>query len=162
MGGGILPVAKYNNKVYFLVGMEERDKMWSDFGGGKEKNETPFQTATREGYEELDGFLGDYATLQRLVKNHLIVTLNIKTYSSFLFEIPYAGNLPSFYNNHHAFIKKKMPNIINKDGYYEKSQIQWMTFSELKLNKSKFRLFYRDFIDIILQNEKNIYDSMLY
>ena len=33
MGAGILPVAKYANKLYFLLALEVCDKKWSDFGG---------------------------------------------------------------------------------------------------------------------------------
>lgn len=57
MGGGIIPVATDGVKVYFLFGKEVEDGKWSDFGGGREKIETPFQTAVREGGEELCGFL---------------------------------------------------------------------------------------------------------
>ena len=44
MGGGILPIAFKNGKIYFLFGREALDVLkesglWSDFGGGKEKND---------------------------------------------------------------------------------------------------------------------------
>ena len=36
MGGGILPIAVYQNKVYFLFGRENNSKReWSDFGGSE-------------------------------------------------------------------------------------------------------------------------------
>ena len=43
MGGGILPIAIHNQKLYFLFGREVQDKMWGDFGGGREGKETRFQ-----------------------------------------------------------------------------------------------------------------------
>ena len=52
MGAGILPVAKFKNKIYFLFASELSDNKWSDFGGKQEKNETIYNTAIREGYEE--------------------------------------------------------------------------------------------------------------
>ena len=63
MGGGILPVAYHNGKVKFLFSREamytdDDPGKWSDFGGGKEGRETPYQTAVREGWEESAGFLG--------------------------------------------------------------------------------------------------------
>ena len=65
---GVLPYAKQivNNKtnLYFLFARETLDiksksnskGFWSDFGGSKEKKETPIETAIREGYEETSGF----------------------------------------------------------------------------------------------------------
>ena len=71
MGGGILPVAIKNNKIYFLFGKEnELDDTpgWADFGGGKEEGESPLDTATREGSEEINGFLGSAEKLREIVK----------------------------------------------------------------------------------------------
>jgi hypothetical protein len=48
--------------------MEESAKGWSDFGAGQEKKESPFQTALREGAEELYGFLGNKQQLKTLIK----------------------------------------------------------------------------------------------
>ena len=44
MGGGILPCTIHNNKLLFLFGKENKyadTPGWSDFGGGKDGNETP-------------------------------------------------------------------------------------------------------------------------
>ena len=68
MGAGIIPVAIHNGKVYLLFGKEVQDGKWSDFGGGREHNETPFKTAIREGCEELSGFLGCKTKLAKDVK----------------------------------------------------------------------------------------------
>ena len=60
MGAGLLPICIYKNKIYFLFGKENYTNDtpgWSDFGGGREKNETDIETASREGAEELNGFL---------------------------------------------------------------------------------------------------------
>ena len=74
MGGGILPIAFKNGKIYFLFGRETIDiwkdsGLWSDFGGGKEKNETYKETAIREGWEETDGVLGNLKTIEYLIEN---------------------------------------------------------------------------------------------
>jgi len=73
MGAGILPVAINNNTVFILLGQEAYDKKWADFGGSPSpKTEAVFKTAIREGYEELDGFLGTKKELKKMVENNLI------------------------------------------------------------------------------------------
>ena len=60
MGAGILPVTIFKGSILFLLGKERYNSdYWSDFGGSTIPKETIFQTAIREGYEELDGFLGN-------------------------------------------------------------------------------------------------------
>ena len=159
MGGGILPVSKHNGKIYFLFGLEEYDKTWTDFGGSSESNETPYQTAIREGYEELDGFLGNKTNLQKTVSKNIILKLQFDNYTTFLFKTPYDEALPYYFNNHHKFLKTNLPKTINKNGYYEKSSIQWMNIREIKENISKFRKFYQAIIESILENEDIISDT---
>lgn len=156
MGGGILPVAKHNGKIYFLFGLEEDGKLWSDFGGSSDKNESPYQTAIREGYEELNGFLGSKSNLQKSVSKNIILKLKFDQYTTFLFKTLYDESLPQYFNAHHKFLKTNLPQIINKKGYYEKCCIQWMTLREIKENKYKFRTFYQAIIDFILHNEQDI------
>ena len=71
-GSSILPVAIHNNKLYFLFGkensLEESAPGFSDFGGGIEKGETPFETALREGGEELTGFIGTPTQIKQHIK----------------------------------------------------------------------------------------------
>jgi len=150
MGGGIVPVAKYNNTVYLLFGKEVQGKQWSDFGGGREGNETRFQTAIREGYEELDGFLGGESSVKKLVSDHLIATVDTEQLRTYLVEIKYNKDLPFYFNNHHKFISKKLPQKVNKKGLFEKSQIKWFTVAELKKARSTFRPFYRKVVDNII------------
>ena len=70
MGAGILPVTVHRGKVYFLfsreyIGSKDDGGLWSDFGGSKEKNESFFDTAVREGYEESGGFLGNKSDIKK-------------------------------------------------------------------------------------------------
>ena len=59
VGVSILPIAKKNNKLYFLFGQEQNIEYgirgYSDFGGGRE-DESIFDGAIREGCEEIKGF----------------------------------------------------------------------------------------------------------
>ena len=151
MGAGILPVAKHNGKNLFLLGQENFDKKWSDFGGSPSpKSEPVFQTAIREGYEETDGFFGSKSDLKILVENNFITKLSNKdnTYHSFLFKMKYDENLPTYFNNHHKFIKTNFSDKVDKNGFFEKSKMKWYTVTDLKdgLEKSKFRHFYRGII----------------
>ena len=56
MGAGILPICVKSSSISVLLGQERFDSKWSDFGGKQEKNETKYETAVREGYEESNGF----------------------------------------------------------------------------------------------------------
>ena len=70
MGGGLLPVTIHEGKVLFLLGREHDEKKWSDFGGGREGRESHFDTALREGCEELNGFFGCKTHLKNTVKRN--------------------------------------------------------------------------------------------
>ena len=155
MGAGILPISKYKNTIFFLLGREHYDKKWSDFGGKKINNESNLEIAIREGYEELNGFLGTKNQLKNLVKKNQVLEIEKidKTYKSYLFTIPYDPNLPIYFNNNHKFIETNFPLSIDNNGFFEKSQIKWFTLKELKSNKYEFRSFYKEIIEEIL-NEK--------
>ena len=156
MGGGIIPVAFHQGKRYLLFGKEVVDGKWSDFGGGKEGNESSFKTAIREGCEELSGFLGCKAKLNKIVNEHKIIHLRAITYNSYLFEIKYDPNLPVYFNNNFSFIKKNFPDLLATDGMFEKSEIKWFEINSLRNNRWQFRPFYRHMVDVIVENKENI------
>jgi len=156
MGGGILPIAIHNQKLYFLFGREVHDKMWGDFGGGREGKETKFQTAIREGCEELDGFLGCASALKKRVTANLVTQIDTEKLCTYLFQIGYDENLPFYFNNHHQFINKHLHNKVNKKGLFEKSQIKWFSIAELKRSRSSFRPFYRKVLDNIFSISREI------
>jgi 8-oxo-dGTP pyrophosphatase MutT (NUDIX family) len=87
--GSILPVCIHKNQLYFLFGKENKfedsSPGWADFGGGCEPNETPYQTAMREGSEELTGFLGSPSDLKKYDTITLVITIIMCT--SFMFHI---------------------------------------------------------------------------
>ena len=150
MGAGICPISKFRNNVYVLLGQERFNKQWSDFGGSRNGNETPYQTACREGYEELDGFLGSEQDVKNLVNTRFIHKLdNNNNYHSFLFQIDYDKKLPFYFNNHHKFIEKQTKNICGRNGLYEKKEIKWFTISELK-NLENVRPHFKVIIENII------------
>lgn len=155
MGAGIVPVAKYNNKLYFLFGKEQYGKNWSDFGGKSEKNETKMETAIREGYEELDGFFGSKTDIKNMVNNNFIIKLDTmdKKYCSYLFKCDYEAMLPLYFNNHHKFIQKNLPVLVDKNGLFEKSEIKWFTIEDLIKEYTSFRNFYKSIVNNIIINK---------
>ena len=67
MGAGILPVALHKGVLFLLMGQERKNNLWCDFGGTPNKKEKPFETAIREGGEELNGFLGINEELENTI-----------------------------------------------------------------------------------------------
>ena len=166
MGGGILPVAIKDNKVYFLFGKEnELDDTpgWADFGGGAETGESHFDTALREGSEEINGFLGSMEQLRKQVKKHRVATIKFKEYSTYIFKMDYDENLPFYYKNNYEFFSRYLPHVKHKkdNGLLEKAKIKWFSYDELKKQKKEFRSFYQNIVDMILKEEKNISNKMI-
>ena len=167
MGAGILPMTIIGNKIYLLFGKENKFETsapgFADFGGGSEKNETYLGTALREGSEELTGFLGDEKQLSKLIKKYGYKTLELKQstsiYKSFLFPIEYDPKLTIYYNNNQKFLQEKLDDeVIKNTRIFEKSEIKWFCIDELQKFKikSQFRYFYKDMLDIILENKSEI------
>ena len=166
MGGGILPTAIHNNKLYFLFGKENKyedsAEGFSDFGGGSDNSENYLQTAVREGGEELTGFLGSDSDVRKLLKRRGTYDIDytsdnpkFKTYRMHIFPLEYNEWLPFYYNNNQRFLQRRLhPSIIKKSKLFEKEEIRWVCVDDVKQMRSKFRSYFQNIIDIIL-NEKN-------
>ena len=164
MGAGILPTALVKGKLYFLFGKEnEYEKSatgYSDFGGSTEKNESYLTTATREGAEELTGFLGNHNEIYNNLKGDkcFFDLPNVK-YRTFIYSMVYNPYLPYYYNNNQKFLQEKLDDeVIKNTRIFEKSEIKWFCIDELQKFKikSQFRYFYKDMLDIILENKSEI------
>lgn len=165
-GGGLLPVAIKNNTIYFLFGKEnELDDTpgWADFGGGQESGETSYDTALREGSEEINGLLGSVDQLRKRVKKNKIINLKFKDYSTFIFKMDYDDNIPSYYKNNYEFFSKYLPHVKHKkdNGLLEKAKIRWFSFDELKREKKEFRSFYQNIVNMIIKQEPEITRKMM-
>ena len=144
MGAGVLPIAIHNKKVYLLLGKEHDSNEWSDFGGGAENGESLYNTAIREGVEELNGFFGGETSLKNRLRDNGITTLNGKKmyYRSYLFEVEYDKHLPYYFNQNFKLMKKLIPDVVNEsNGLFEKSEVRWFTLEDLKGIKLR-RFFY--------------------
>lgn len=171
MGAGILPVAFHNNDLYFLFGKENRFEKsapgFADFGGGTDNNETYFQTAIREGSEELTGFLGDQKDLKKRLKKGGTFILDYKSdnasklYRTFIFPIDYDDKLVYYYNNNQRFLQKHLdPKVIQNTRIFEKEEIRWFSLKKMKEEKRIFRPFYQNIVNIILEKENAIRDFL--
>jgi 8-oxo-dGTP pyrophosphatase MutT (NUDIX family) len=154
VAGSILPVCLFRGQLFFLFGKEndreETAKGWSDFGGGCEKNETPYQTALREGYEETSGFLNP----KELVK-HGIYKLLHNTYHIHIVKLNYDANLPLYFNRMATFIHDKQPRLLDTV-LFEKSELKWFSIDDMVCHRNVFRHFYRDIVDLLVQHQKQI------
>jgi hypothetical protein len=166
MGASILPITVHNGKILLLFGKErdiDENPGWSDFGGGTDKGETFLQTAVREGGEEMTGFLGSSSDIRKLLDRFGTFNVDYKseggygTYRCHIFPMEYDEYLPYYYNNNQSFLQKRLPsNIIRDTKIFEKTQIKWFDINELAKRRSEFRSFYRNIIDLILQNKDGL------
>ena len=138
MGAGILPIAFYKGKIYFLFSREELNAdsdpgLWSDFGGAKDNNESFFETAVREGYEETGGFLGSKKGIENLIQNKTLFSITKKKYRTYIVLIKYDKTLPKRFRNKFLKIEETKPHLIaNHNGLYEKDMLKWMSYEEVK------------------------------
>ena len=154
MGAGILPVTLIKGSIFFLLGKEISNDYWCDFGGTALTNELTFDTAIREGYEELDGFLGNKKELRNLVRNNLITICNKDRYTTYIFYVNnnVLSNLPYYFNNHRKFVKNEIESeILNKEGLFEKSEVRLFSKKDLITNYNDIRPFYREIVKDILE-----------
>jgi 8-oxo-dGTP pyrophosphatase MutT (NUDIX family) len=167
MGAGILPTTIHNKKLYFLFGKENQYEDsapgFSDFGGGTDNTETFFETALREAGEELTGFLGNKNDIKKLLKSgtynidYQDVGTSHSTYRMHIFYYPYNEYLPLYYNNNQRFLQSHLaPDIIKTSKIFEKAEIQWICVDDLKKMRYKFRSYFQNIIDIILQDKNDI------
>jgi flavodoxin len=161
VGAGLLPAAVHNGVIYLLFGRENElndTPGWADFGGGSKQNETILDVATREGCEELNGLLGSQSALKKIAVRHKIAELKFHSYTTIVFKTDYDERLENYYLNNYKFFEKYLPGVKKEphNGLLEKAEIKWFTFDELRKARGKFRSFYRNMVDIILEHEDEI------
>jgi 8-oxo-dGTP pyrophosphatase MutT (NUDIX family) len=162
-GSAILPVSIHKGKIFFLFGketeLEQSAKGFSDFGGGMENGETIYDTAMREGAEELTGFLGNSIDLRKYIhKNGGVYHLNHNDkYHTHIFVIDYDEKLPELYNNNHRFLWEKLDqHYLKQTKLFEKIEIKWFSVTEMKKKIKDFRPFYQDIVKHILEEMPKI------
>ena len=120
----VLPMAKTKSgKLVILLGKESSDGSWSGFGGGKEKNERPVETAVRECYEESMGFLGDHKHISSLI-SHIGSTGNHHFYH---LPVEYNQKLKSLYVDNY-----KLNSMYLKEHLREKTDVDWVDAAQFR------------------------------
>ena len=155
MGAGILPTTIHNNKIYFLFGKENKyadTPGWSDIGGGTDNNESFLETASREGMEELTGFLGMEKDIRALLTKNGSYKVEFgepnRRYRIHIFPMKYDPNLPVYYNNNHRFLERKLSkNLIKNSKIFEKEEIKWICVDDIPKMRNQFRHYFRDVAD---------------
>ena len=166
MGAGILPATIHNGKLYFLFGKEGKFETsapgFSDFGGGTDNKETFLETAVREAGEEFTGFLGNDTDVRNMLKANGTYDIDIETngyrkYRTHIFSFDYNEWLPFYYNNNQRFLQKKLPdNVFKTTKIFEKSEIKWVCIDELTKMRSQFRVYFREIVDMLINESKHI------
>ena len=166
VAASILPVAICNNELHFLFGkeneMEDSAKGFSDFGGRVESGESIYETALREGAEELCGFLGNPKQLSQLIKKNggtykLTYGSENKAYHVHIFFIEYDERLPEYFTNNHKFLWERMDKkLLNDSKFFEKQELKWFCKDDMRKKRGEFRPFYREIIDMFLRDIEKI------
>lgn len=163
MGAGFLPVALKNGTFYFLFSretiLEGKDAgKWSDFGGSKENNESTFDTAVREGWEESMGFFGDEKNIKNLIKNNTLKKITKNSYTTYIVLVKYDDKIPKkFRKKYLKKLKEDRNYVLKHNGFYEKDMVRWIKIDKLKyyLNKNTFfRRFYNKMVNKIIDSFK--------
>ena len=156
-GAGILPFARFNNKIYLFFGRENAEGntsaagKWSDFGGSHEKTETEYETALREGCEELSGIFGDVETIVQMLKDTNI-TIESNTYYTYLMEVEYEKNKEEELKNIYIKTLKENPDLVYKhNGLYEKDRGKWIELKELNSFRPNLRRWYNRMLTKIIE-----------
>ena len=80
-----------------------------------------------------------------------------KTYRTHIFPFEYDERLSFYYNNNQRFLQKRLdPSIIKKSKLFEKEEIRWICVDDIKRMRPKFRSYFQNIIDIILNQQKEI------
>lgn len=171
VGVSVLPVCIHNGELLFLFGkevsVENEIQGYSDFGGGREKDESTFNGAIREGCEELTGFYGNEQQLREKIAK-AGGTYDVKydisetnKYFVHIFLTEYDKNLPKYFENNHKYLYEKMDNdLLKKTKMFEKIELKWFTVSMMRKQTNTFRVFYRSILKLIFKELPQIKDFL--
>ena len=155
-GAGILPFARHNGSIYLFLGRENVEGgssaagKWSDFGGSKEGNESEFETALREGSEELSGIFGDIDNLYSLV-NKTNIIIKTKTFYTYLMEVNYDPVKPDELKTIYNDALENTPELVHiHNGLYEKDRGIWLNLKDVEPFRPELRRWYHSIINKIV------------
>ena len=175
-GGVLLYSFNEDDKLVFLLGRENYIKAMKnnkhskagklcDFGGGIEANETLKHGIVREFYEETMGAIMTNDELFNLITNdNTYIFINKKhPYVECIAKIKYNTELPRIYNNIRRYLDACMLYMSKDDvnfdysipscphGYMEKTEIKWLTISDILNDVKNIRMEFRNTIYNIIK-----------
>tara|TARA_B100001559_G_scaffold320635_1_gene333484 strand:- start:1769 stop:2278 length:510 start_codon:yes stop_codon:yes gene_type:complete len=160
-GAGILPFARHKGSIYLFLGRENKEGgssaagKWSDFGGSKEGNESEFETALREGSEELSGIFGDMDNLSSLV-NKTNIIIKTKTFYTYLMEVNYDPTKPIQLKTIYNDALENTPELVHThNGLYEKDRGIWLDIEKAEEFRPELRRWYNYMMTKIISYFKN-------
>ena len=135
---GVIPYYLHNN-IYYLFLSEEKDdiKKWCGFTGRRDPGEDLITTASREGWEESMGLLGDINVLKHRIKNanYAIFSVNgVKASVQYLIKCDkccYDTLQDNFNNVIHYLNHCNKKCSIYSNGCYEKVKGQWIKLPDI-------------------------------
>ena len=131
---------------------------WSDFGGSHENNETVFQTALREGFEESNNMFESIDILKDTIKRNWITSIQTKTYTTYLFKIDYDDKLPEkFEQDYNKVLHDNEELVLKHNGLYEKDRVKWIKLEDILEHKHEFRVWYIPILFKIKYYFENLY-----
>jgi len=69
----------------------------------------------------------------------------------------YDEMLPHYYNNNQRFLQKRLDKKVIRDSkIFEKAEIKWFSFDDIKKQHNEFRSFYKNIIHLILGHRSAI------
>ena len=112
--------------------------------------------------EEMTGFLGNETDVKKLLTKYGTYNIDYKsqgysTYRCHIFPMDYEPMLPHYYNNNQVFLQKHLDaKIIKNTKIFEKTQIKWFSFDDIKRHHNEFRSFYKNIVQLIIDNKSDI------
>lgn len=129
-GGGVLPYAVNNGKVYFLFSQEASGPNkgdYSDFGGKADRQDLNHGTwiAAREFTEESCNLFGQYTSVQPYLTKKYVNNFRIEApYVMFVVQVPFEQDIDKTF-------KRRLSRATNRH-QREKSRLQWVSGEDLE------------------------------
>ena len=156
MAAGILPWSVDDSgQLVLLLGREADTGHWAGFGGARDRGESLYDTALREGYEESMGLIDG-----ETVRNSTSVRpYNFGTSLTLVVHIPYNASLPTYF---HQFYRYSDPvRDWAPEGWFEKDSVRWVTMRALRTlhQRNQLRPYMREQLPTILRDLLEITSS---
>ncbi len=149
---GLIPYSIYDGKLVFLFGKNVEERHWSssgywtDFGGSPEQDETIYETAAREGFEESMGFLGSRAEILTAIKGTKSYPYGNSVLIPYRLDYDEASQWPEIYKRTYQYMSACFKTTFLgtpsasccPEGFFEKVEIEWFEYEYIEENPNLF------------------------